>query len=430
MSPEGARDAMRLAGVGATSVRAETDLGRFGLGLKTASLSQCRKLTVVTRRDGITTGLVWDLDHIATTGEWSLLVLSDEEIRDVPRFNDFASTEHGTLVVWRNFDRVVAQTADLSAEFDAQLLHARDHLALIFHQYLNGDSSFPRVEMSINGTPIEGFDPFLANARGTQISSEEPIEVENTSITVRSYTLPYLNRMTPKQRQLAQIPGSLRDSQGFYVYRGGRLVIWGTWFRLLPKSEGGKLARVKVDIPNSLDHLWSLDIKKSTAIPPVAVRDQLRRLAITLAAPSTSAVTYRGRKVKTKDPVMRVWDVIEDRDVYRYEINRNHPLFTRLQAQLEPGQIRALEDALALVEAYFPSQDLMNRFAKDHVPVIGSAEQDDTLRESLLRIWQDADGSFGTISEFVDLMTGFEPWDRFRSESDNLINFISSADTN
>lgn len=428
MSPDGARDAMRLAGVGATTVRAETDLGRFGLGLKTASLSQCRRLTLLTRRHDVTTCLVWDLDHIAGTNEWALLVLSEEEARAVPRYDAFDRLSHGTLVVWTHFDRVVAQTEDLSTEFDAQMLHARDHLALIFHQYLNGDYPFPKVSISINGTAVEGFDPFLANARGTQVSPEEPIEVEGTSISVRSYTLPYLNRMTPKQRALAQIPGSLRDSQGFYIYRGGRLVIWGTWFRLLPKSEGGKLARVKVDIPNSLDHLWSLDIKKSTAVPPVEVRDQLRRLATTLAAPSENAVTYRGRKVKTSDPVVRVWDVIEDRDEYRYQINRSHPLLVRIQARLDPQQISALEDALELVESCFPSQDLMNRFAKDHVPSLGAGDQDESLRRALLDVWIESEGAFGSVTDFVNTMIRFEPWDRFHSDPDALTNFIANSD--
>jgi len=428
ISPEGARDAMRLAGIGSTAVRAETDLGRFGLGLKTASLSQCRRLTVVTRRDGITTGLVWDLDHIAATNEWSLLVLGDAEMRSEPRFDELDELEHGTLVVWKKFDRVVAQTKDLSAEFDVQMLRARDHLSLIFHQYLNGDHQFPKVAIAINGTPVRGFDPFLANAKGTQVSPEEPIEVEGISISVRSYTLPYLSRMTPEQRELALIPGSLRDSQGFYVYRGGRLVIWGTWFRLLPKSEGGKLARVKVDIPNSLDHLWSLDIKKSTAIPPVQVRDQLRRLATTLAAPSQNVVDYRGRKIKASDPVARVWDVIEDRDEYRYEINRGHPLMVRLTDQLDPAQISALECAFKMVESCFPSQDLMNKFAKDHVPAIGSSEQDELFRDTLLTIWRASEALLGGASEFVKWITTFEPWDRFRGDQESLINLISAAD--
>ena len=425
MSALTARNAMRLAGVGATSVRDDRDLGRFGLGLKTASLSQCRRLTVITKQNGQITGLVWDLDHIIARDDWSLIILENAEMEVIPNFAKLKTSDSGTLVVWTELDRIHSQTKNVSAEFDQQIVQARDHLALIFHQFINGDHPYQKVDISINSLPLDGLDPFLTNAKGTQKSPVETIVVEGTPIDVQAFTLPYLSKMTEKQRSLAQVPGQLRDSQGFYIYRSGRLVIWGTWFKLLHKSENGKLARVKVDIPNSLDHLWSLDIKKSTAVPPVAVRDRLKRFAQELIAPSERTIVYRGRKEKIQDDIIRLWDVIVDRDTYRYQINRDHPLLQSVQDGLGQRELRNLENALEMIELLFPAQDLVNRFSKDHVPANEST--DDLIKNQLIAMWETGQGNLGTPTEFVDLIIGIEPWNAFRGTPEVLINWIAES---
>jgi hypothetical protein len=421
MSPEEARNAMRLAGVAASASRAPADLGRFGLGLKTASLSQCRRLTVVTKQGGVTTGLAWDLDHVTARDDWSLLVLDQAEINGTPKSSELEAMETGTLVVWTKLDRIHDQTEEVSAEFDSQMVEARAHLALIFHQYLGGDAGLPRVTMTINSEAVEGLDPFLRAASGTERSPVETISVQGSSIEVQSFTLPYLNEMSQKQRRLAAVPGQLRDSQGFYIYRGGRLLIWGTWFRLHPKTEGGKLSRVKVDIPNSLDHLWSLDIKKSRAVPPVEVRDRLKRLAAALVEPSERKVTYRGRKEKGDDRVTRVWDAISDRESFRYQINRSHPILEQLADRLEPQAVALLESALELIEFHFPAQDLVNRFRNDLVP---AQAEESAIRQQMLEIWRAGNGSLGPPSEFVAWISKCEPWNVYEKDTGVLLNWL------
>ena len=421
MSPEEARNAMRLAGVAASASRAPADLGRFGLGLKTASLSQCRRLTVVTKQGGVTTGLAWDLDHVTARDDWSLLVLDQAEINGTPKSSELEAMETGTLVVWTKLDRIHDQTEEVSAEFDSQMVEARAHLALIFHQYLGGDAGLPRVTMTINSEAVEGLDPFLRAASGTERSPVETISVQGRSIEVQSFTLPYLNEMSQKQRRLAAVPGQLRDSQGFYIYRGGRLLIWGTWFRLHPKTEGGKLSRVKVDIPNSLDHLWSLDIKKSRAVPPVEVRDRLKRLAAALVEPSERKVTYRGRKEKGDDRVTRVWDAISDRDSFRYQINRSHPILEQLADRLEPQAVALLDSALELIEFHFPAQDLVNRFRNDLVP---AQAEESAIRQQMLEIWRAGNGSLGPPSEFVAWISKCEPWNVYEKDTGVLLNWL------
>ena len=103
-------------------------------------------------------------------------------------------------------------------------------------------------------------------------------------------------------------------------------MVWGTWFRLNPKSEMGKLARVRVDVPNSLDHLWVLDIKKSSANPPRELREALKNLSPQFITPSTRVQRFRGRARRSRTMLTRLWDVIVDRNSFRYEVNREHPV--------------------------------------------------------------------------------------------------------
>ena len=419
MDAQLARCAMQLAGMGAATQRDEGDLGRFGLGLKTASLSQCRRLSIISKQGDAITGLIWDLDHIAATQKWSLIVLGEDEYGQVPHFADLLKSETGTLVVWQNLDRLLEVSQNPSAILNGQMADAREHLSLVFHRFLSGDG-FPKVTLRINLVAVIGADPFLTKARGIQIDPKESIALIGHEISVQSYTLPFLNNMTAADRRRAQVAGGLRDSQGFYIYRGGRLVIWGTWFRLMPKKEGGKLARVKVDIPNALDHLWSLDIKKSSAVPPAAVRARLKILAETMIEPSQRTQGWRGRKNKTDDPVIHPWELVEDRDTFRYEINRSHPVVEALTGSLTSAGLANLEAIIRTLETTFPVQDLFNRMSSDRVPLQANSDLSD-LRGVLLGIWASAQPTSETVDSFVTRMLTVEPLDELRPQKESIV---------
>ena len=117
----------------------------------------------------------------------------------------------------------------------------------------------------------------------------------------------------------------IKKRSGFYVYRNKRLIIWGTWFRLERKDELNKLARVMVDIPNSLDYMWSIDIKKSTATLPDIIRRNMYNAVYESVLSSESVHTYRGRKEKKKDDIDYIWERVKVRDGYEYVINRQIP---------------------------------------------------------------------------------------------------------
>ena len=259
--------AMQYGSKNPTDLRDLKDLGRFGLGLKTASLSQSRCLTVVTKQDDIIEARRWDIDHVTEMGSWSLLVLDDAELSEIPHVDKLMGKPSGTLVVWQNLDKLKAGELNFQQALGRKIDGVRDHLALVFHRYLSGEKGITKLKITINGEKIPAADPFLIE-KSVQAMDDETLVVHGQKIIVRPYILPHVSKMT--QDEIKSLGGKegLRRQQGFYVYRNKRLLVWGTWFRMMRQGDLSKLARIQVDIPNTLDDLWTLDIKKSSALPP------------------------------------------------------------------------------------------------------------------------------------------------------------------
>ena len=405
MSHEEARTAMRLAGMSPLNERRQDDLGRFGLGLKTASLSQCRDLTVITLGPDGLLGLEWDLDYLAMTGRWTVRILSREEMDRLPGTAELLNAGHGTAVLWRRLDALRVQASD-DAGLDRVMLNARQHLQLVFHRFIGGEHGRP-FHMRMNGVTLEAIDPFLQSHKATTRGPEERFQVDGATVRVRPFTLPHLSRLSARDRQRAMIAGSLRDSQGFYVYRAKRLVIWGTWFRIRQREDLAKLARVRVDIPNTLDHLWALDIKKSAAQPPPEVKQRLKRFGDKMVEPSRRTFTYRGRKVD--DPIVRAWNLVENGADFRYEINREHPLLASFADDLGPESLRSLQQILRLLEQSFPADDLFSRLSGD-AGLINSPGSRDEYMHQARALWAAFCATSSDSSEFVSIMRHVEPF--------------------
>lgn len=399
--------AMQLAGRPPSSVRQPHDLGRFGLGLKTASLSQARCVTVATKQSGEVAAVRWDLDHLLETGRWALQILNQEEVHHLPWIGKLSAEDAGTLVLWEKLDQLHAAPELVESHLDEQMQSVRSHLALVFHRF-TGSVMSPlrnRLQLRINGAGVPTIDPFLKHHKATQVGQQERISVHGEWVTVQPFTLPYVSKLRPLDRQAAQVAGTLRDSQGFYVYRGGRLLLWGTWFRIIPREELGKLARVQVDLPNSLDHLWALDIKKSSAAPPPDVRRRLAQIAGQIIAPSRRTHKFRGRPLST-DKIDRLWTLIEDRETFRYEINRAHPLIAALDEVLDQASQTGFSNLLRAIEASFPVEDAYNRMGSDnsHAPTVIERSE---MSEMVRTLWAITGGDLQELSQQLALVEPF-----------------------
>ena len=245
--------------------RAVDDLGRYGLGLKTASLSQCRVLTVISKTRGSIIGAQWNLNHVQSAESWSLILFDSDEANQYPGIYKLKAYASGTLVVWQDLDKFAVGENDMAEAFSRKMGLIREHLSLVFHRYLSGEPGLKKLEIKMNDERVEPQDPFLSK-KSTQLMDEETIIVRGQKVKVTPYILPHTSKLTQKELKALGGKDGLRKNQGFYVYRNKRLLVWGSWFRLMRQGDLSKLARVQVDIPNSLDDLWTLDIKNGIAL--------------------------------------------------------------------------------------------------------------------------------------------------------------------
>ena len=330
--------------------RPDHDLGRFGLGLKTASFSQCRRLTVLTRKAGITSSATWDLDTVAETDEWYVEI--PEPVGDI-RWAD--RLEHdGTLIVWENLDRLVDPKNEADRKnLVRQIDETASHLELVYHRFLAGEPGLKRISISLNGRGLKPFDPFHSRHPAAIRGPEDIFRLGNREIRIQPFTLPHHKKVTVDEwNRYAGREGYIRN-QGFYLYREKRLIIHGTWFGLARQAELTKLARVRIDMPNGMDAEWKIDVKKASAQPPPAVRDRLRRIIEVIGAGSKRAYTSRGQRLVSENR-LPVWTRSQDKNEISYSLNPDHPAFRHFSESLGDQQKLEFARLLDLVASTLP----------------------------------------------------------------------------
>lgn len=381
MSKEELYEAMRYGSRNPLEERAKDDLGRFGLGLKAASLSQCRRFLVASKKGNEINACSWDLDFVIEKGAWVLKCFSNEEISKYIHIDMLEKVETGTYILLEDFDRIKEGTADLNETFNKHLNDMENHIALVFHRFLEEG-----LTINLNGTKIEERDPFLSTHPSTQKKRESSFYINSEKITLKPFILPHLSKLS--QTDLDKLGGKerLRNDQGFYVYRNKRLIIWGTWFRLERKDELNKLARVRVDIPNSLDYMWAIDIKKSSATLPDIIKRNMFNAIYETVLSSERVYTYRGRKEKNENDIEVIWEKIKMRDGYRYAVNRNIPQLRLLTETMEPDQVKLLNSVIDGIENAFPISALYVDVAKGKIEEENKQEIEDVWADLQLQI--------------------------------------------
>lgn len=357
--------AMRPGSVSPKAERAAGDLGRFGLGLKTASFSQGRKLTVVSRKNGKTSGATWDLDQVSEKDEWSLGILDSSDISSVPWITSLGET--GTLVVWEKLDRL-AEDAEGDARSDllaAKIVELARHLSLVFHRFLDGTApDRRRLEIRVNGQKVVAFDPYCRDETATQKLPIERAQCGDKQIEMRAYILPHHSKLSPETLRFYRDRSDFLSNQGAYIYRDGRLMAWGEWFRIIPRSEATKLARVQIDFSSDLDHLWTIDIKKSRAVPPPTVRSDFKRIIERIAGRSIRVHRGRGEAILGA-ATLPMWMRSVDRDSIRYSPNLEHPLIKASLSAMPESSRRLLENTLLALGSSFPTEAVYTDFASE-----------------------------------------------------------------
>ncbi len=355
MTADELTSAMQYGSADPAQARSEKDLGRYGLGLKTASMSQCRVMTVISKKNGGIAARRWDLDYIAKHKDvvWPLLILEKDEWKDLPGVEVLMNRKSGTVVLWQSID--FGGSYD-EMTFDDEMCKMSEHLALVFHRYIYGEEGIHKIKIRINGNALKPKDPFLQyvenGKQGHQCKATQPLGFGKSRITLQAFTLPHDKELTPEMRDVLGTGKTLRRTQGFYIYRNKRLITYGHWFGLKAQGEFFKLARVKVDIPNAVDMKWSLDVKKSIAIPPKEIVAHLRAYVDSVVKQSRNAIRVEvfGKKTKVGSEDPQVWEsTVKDGVVTAVSLNRKHPV---IRAALESQGVS--EKLLRLFERTIP----------------------------------------------------------------------------
>ncbi|MFF0923210.1 ATP-binding protein [Rhizobium leguminosarum] len=348
MSEERLWEAMRL-GKDPTQLRETTDLGRFGLGLKTASWSQCRCFTVRTKTQfGSTATSRWDYDHILSTNKWE--ALSDPRSGSEHLLSPLDRYSAGTIILWEDLD-ALANAGDLSAAdaFWAAAEIVERHLSMTFHRFLERRV----LKITMNGRPIKQWDPLLSgNPRRYSTIKEYIPDGMGHTLIFEGHILPSKKDMRDLEYEEAGGPFGWMASQGFYLYRQDRLILGGGWLGLQKgtrewKPEAAfKAIRISLDITNAADLDWGLDLMKSTARPPETYRPRILLLADHLRRMGRTMSTAEGKSQSHEVIEDGLWRRKDTGAATRFTINRQHILVRDALAQAKEGasSVRKLLD--------------------------------------------------------------------------------------
>ena len=355
--------AMRPGSKNPLDDRSAKDLGRFGLGLKTASFSQCRKLSVVSKRKNKQPVFwSWDLDFVKQTGNWDLInYLPDRETFET----EISDMKSGTIVIWNDIDRVVKNfnPNDNKAldKFLYTMEQVKKHLAMVFHRFIETG----KIKIHFRDRPVEAWNPFLTNQTATQGFPAEPIQ--NGKVNVKGFVLPHKSKITEEVFKDAEGPKGWNEQQGFYIYRNGRLLLAGDWLGMFRKEEHYKLARIQIDLPNSLDAEWQIDIKKSVARPPLVLREQLKAYAGQVRNQAVAVYRHKGKNVKQLpgQKFVSLWVEHKRGDKWFYKINRNHTVLEKIRALAAAEPDKAIETLIRFIEETIPTKSIYIKEAEE-----------------------------------------------------------------
>ncbi|WP_457748295.1 ATP-binding protein [Sulfurimonas sp.] len=345
MNEEELVEAMRLASKNPDMQRAKNELGKFGLGLKTASFSQCKKLTVISKKDTIVSIKQWDLDYIEEKDDWLLITPDMDDYQKNTFYQELKQLENGTLVIWENIDRYKKD------RFSSKIDTLTDHLSLVFHRFL--EKSFTPVSLYVNNSKLKPFNPFNPENMATFEKKTEIIRFANHKIEITPYILPHHKKVSKQEWDYYATNDGYTKTQGFYLYRENRLLIYGTWWGLLKPSDATKLVRIKIDITNEQDKLWGIDVKKSTANPIPELKQDLKRILTESIKDGIKPYSKRAKKIQDKTEI-KFWDLVINNGKIYFKINKEHPIYIKIKENMTNRTSSIFDIYLKGLEHYMP----------------------------------------------------------------------------
>lgn len=358
MSEDILLDSMKIGSADPNEQRNKTDLGRFGMGMKTAAFSLGKRLIILSKENGSVSNACWDLERIERYNEWKMLILNSEDNLFISANRLLNEYESGTVVVIDKLDKLIDENNVKRSEdkFFKIINKVKKHISLVFHRFIEEDG----ISISVNGNIIIAWNPFVLDNSATQELSPEYCNEGEKVITIEPYILPHKTKFESDEKyKKASGQKGWFQHQGFYIYRNRRLLVYGTWFNILRKEISYNLARIKLDIESNSDFDWQIDIKKSKAVPPVYIEELLEKVATICVEKSSSVYNSRGTYTKNLNKnipsLSYVWEQRKDNyGRYSFFLNKKHPLLYEVKSLLNKDGNDSLNAYLALIENLSP----------------------------------------------------------------------------
>lgn len=358
MDEQALLDSMKIGSADPYIERRLDDLGRFGMGMKTATFSLGKRLTVVSKDGGLISNACWDLDRIEENNEWKMVILSENDNVIMSAVDMLDKYECGTVVMIDKLDKLIDENNLEKSEdkFFKIVSNLKKHVSLVFHRFIEEDS----LDILINGNKIEAWDPFILKNTATQELGIEEWCDEDKFIRIQPYILPHKTKFYSEEeyKNATGHKGWLQH-QGFYIYRNRRLLVYGTWFNILKKEISYNLARIRLDIDSNSDFDWQIDIKKSKAVPPVYLEELLDKVATICTEKSASVYNSRGtykKNINKNIPSLSyVWEQRKNKaGKYSFYLNQKHPLLNEIKNSLSQENRECLKAYISLIENLSP----------------------------------------------------------------------------
>lgn len=356
-------DAMEIGSADPNEMRPSEDLGRFGLGMKTASFSMAKKLLVISKKNSTISNAEWNLNTVASEDKWEISEYDESEIlmilESIDTYTQYNNWKQGTLIIISELDRLIDETniEKSKKNFYKMIRNIKSHIAITFHRFMEEDA----LKISVNGNKLGAWNPFWIKSPATMELAREELFDGKNEVVVEPYILPHKSKYNSEEefKEAAGVK-DWRGHQGFYVYRNRRLLVYGTWFGKFKKEPAYNLARIKLDMSADSDFEWDIDIKKSKATLPVAIEEQITQIAYLAIEKSVAVYNSRGvynRKNTSNNTSLKyVWEQRKNiSGNYMFYLNKKHPMLLKILSGMDENAQKELKTYLSLVESYSPT---------------------------------------------------------------------------
>jgi hypothetical protein len=410
MSLEVLRQCIQFPSCSPDGSRVDNDLGRFGLGMKTASFSQTRKFTVLSRSKGSSSfnAFTWDVKALES-GEWRVIVNSVKEVGDLLRehealslshMNEFDNFEPNTIIIWSGlykFEKYLEAKNRKKALTREIAENTSEHLGIVFHRFLDKKSN--PLEIRVNNFRIDSFNPFPEKNKGLRSLEFNRKDFGNDRIKLEGFILP--SKSMDESKSLKNIwtthRKSLMDMEGVYIYRANRLIIYGGWNGLIRKTSRLQLARLRVDIGNSADHLLHLNVAKSSVMIPHELKEAFDEYINELKHEAAKEFYNRGiskLQEKQKKESFQLLNKVHSNKGPLLEINNSFPIISELSESLDSKQKSQLSLLFRMINTS------INKIRNTHVDVTYEESDGLTNSESIIELIYTANEK-GFSKEFI-----------------------------